>query len=177
MDTFIRERAETDISQLSDILLLVHDVDGYPVEGVSDPRAWLTLKNMLHAWVAIHNNRIVGHVGISLPSAYDSAAGILHEDFGIPLESIGVVQRLFVSPLVRNLGIGSELLETAMEYVKKYQRSLVLDVMEKDRAAIRAYKKHGWLEIGRFSHSVENARIPAVAFAYVEEYQRLQSEH
>ena len=41
MKATVRPREPRDLAQLAEALVRVHAADGYPVEGVADPRAWL----------------------------------------------------------------------------------------------------------------------------------------
>ena len=45
----IRERQDSDIPALAAALVEVHQLDGYPVEGVDNPKAWLQLHNAIGA--------------------------------------------------------------------------------------------------------------------------------
>jgi hypothetical protein len=53
----IRPRRDNDLPALADALVHVHTVDGYPVEGVTDPSAWLHHPHELQSWTA----EVAGH--------------------------------------------------------------------------------------------------------------------
>src|SRR5882757_2068218 len=55
MPLVIRRRTDDDIAELARVLVRVHEIDGYPVEGVSDPEAWLTPPGVMATWTALHD--------------------------------------------------------------------------------------------------------------------------
>jgi len=52
----------------------VHETDGYPVEGVDDPEAWIRPPAVLSAWVAEEDGTIVGHVAVIRPQGEGQSA-------------------------------------------------------------------------------------------------------
>src|SRR6185503_18070936 len=70
----IRPRASDDLPAAAAALVQVHHSDGYPVEGVADPAAWLTSPHQIAAWVAELDDHVVGHVALSEPQPDDAAA-------------------------------------------------------------------------------------------------------
>lgn len=52
MTLTIRSRRDEDLPDLAAALVRVHALDGYPVEGVADPEAWLRHPNELQSWIA-----------------------------------------------------------------------------------------------------------------------------
>ncbi|WP_424185419.1 GNAT family N-acetyltransferase [Actinokineospora sp. G85] len=130
----------------------MHDEDGYPVEGVDDPRAWLVSDALLIAFVATSGTSVVGHVGVSRPGPGDDAAALWAnhpEHDGSPIAVLG---RLFVDPRARGEQVGERLVRAAMNHAGEHDLRLVLDVMTKDRAAIRLYERLGWTRIGEAQH-------------------------
>ena len=149
----VRTRAAADLETCGPILRRVHELDGYPVEGVTDTDAWLNPQTLTKAWVATLDHTIVGHVLLTSPTADDEAAKLWHEQSGKPLAAITVLGRLFVDPLARGHHAGAHLMKTALQYATTHGLTAVLDVMEKDEAAIRLYKRAGWRPIGEARHS------------------------
>jgi hypothetical protein len=45
VEPIIRFRTADDLDQAGSVLVEVYELDGYPVEGVADPRAWLECPN------------------------------------------------------------------------------------------------------------------------------------
>ncbi|MDA2804446.1 GNAT family N-acetyltransferase [Nocardiopsis suaedae] len=160
----IRERRDDDLASAGQALIRVHETNGYPVEGVSDPIGWLTPENLLKAWVAELDGRIVGHVSLASGEGEDAAA-LWRQQAGSN-EPLAALERLFVAPEARSQGLGDRLVRAAMEEANRIGRRLLLDVMAKDQAAIRLYERLGWRRIGELSHGVpDGSTVPA--FGYV----------
>jgi len=161
----IRQRLEADIPAAADLLVRVHEHDGYPVEGVENPRAWLTSHAQRVAFVAIFDDQIVGHVSISEPSSSDDAVALWEAHPGRNDTPVATLGRLFVDPKVRGNQTGERLVRAAMQHASRQKVRLVLDVMTKDHAAIRLYERLGWECIGEAEHHVATDRsIPALCF-------------
>ncbi|WP_097867530.1 GNAT family N-acetyltransferase [Streptomyces sp. rh34] len=145
----IRLRARGDLSQAASALVAVHEVDGYPVEGVEDPERWLSPPELLAAWVAELSGRVVGHVAVS----------------GTHGGRTGVLERLFVLPEARQRRAGERLIRAAEEYAQDQNLSLELEVLAKDEAAIRLYRRLGWSETGQREHKLDTGDAhPALTF-------------
>ena len=151
-DITIRARATADLDAVAAALVEVHRTDGYPVEGVDDPHAWLVDSNQLAVWVAELDGRTVGHVALSEPQPGDAAAILWNDDPDNSGEPPAVLGRLFVLRDARGHALGEQLVQTATEYAQQHGRRLVLDVMTKDAAATRLYERLGWRRIGTTKH-------------------------
>ncbi|WP_101254531.1 GNAT family N-acetyltransferase [Streptomyces barkulensis] len=153
----IRPRQYEDIPEAAKALVRVHDLDGYPVEGVDQPEAWLTPPKLLRAWVAEVEGSVTGHVAINRPNGEEAVS--LWVDHSQEEEAhVAVLSRLFVAPEARGKDAGGELMRTAMTYAQREGLRLVLDVLSKDTAAMRLYEKLGWQQIGSSTHSYGNGR-------------------
>jgi GNAT superfamily N-acetyltransferase len=162
----VRERTSDDLPGAAAALVAVHASDGYPVEGVDDPEAWLTGSTLVQAWVGELDGRVVGHVGISLPQADDAAAAMLANMSEGADERAAVLGRLFVLDAARGQSLGRKLVQAATAYARRNGLRLVLDVMTKDAAAIRLYERLGWQRMGTTEHDDGKGRlVPAVCFA------------
>lgn len=159
----IRQRQDEDLDQLAKILVEVHKLDGYPVEGVSDPVAWLATSNLIQAWVAEVDGNVVAQVALSSPEPSDIAPHLARAaDHDQPLLVLG---RLFVSPNARGFRLGSTLTQTATQYAQDTGNRAVLDVMDKDVAAIRTYERLGWIPLGQADHHFGDQAVePATAY-------------
>lgn len=147
----IRPRLDSDIPQTAAGLVRVHARDGYPVEGVSQPAAWLTPHGLINAWVAVKSEIIIGHVAITRPT--DEWAVLLWiEQSGEDTGRVAVLARLFVVPEARSMAVGEGLMRAAVDYAHSQGIRLVLDVLAKDTAAIRLYTRLGWKNIGSAVH-------------------------
>lgn len=166
MSVVIRPRIEEDIPALADVLVRVHAKDGYPVEGVADPEAWLRSDRMLGAWVAEVDGEVVGHVMLTEPGGGDKAAQMLVRRDGLCAEDVAVLGRLFVDPTARGQRISYLLLDEAVLVAGVLKRRPTLDVMQKDAAAIAAYRRRGWVPLGNFNHLYPGGEEPAIAFSF-----------
>ncbi|MZD07752.1 GNAT family N-acetyltransferase [Streptomyces sp. SID5785] len=163
-DLVIRPFEDGDIAGASAALIEVHATDGYPVEGVEDPKAWLTSDDVLAAWVAAEEGRVVGHVSVMKPRG-EEAVVFWQKQSGDSQEGIGVLARLFVVRDARKRAAGERLMRAAMDYGQREGRRLVLDVVSKDVAAMRLYERLGWRKIGEAVHPYGDGQtIDAVCF-------------
>lgn len=161
----IRPRSESDLPALGRVLVEVHEHDGYPVEGVADPVAWLKSDRLIGAWVADLHGEPVGQVSLLRPGPDDEAAHLWIAQSGSSAESIAVLGRLFVGSKGRGQRLGRRLTETGQQHALAIGRRAVLDVMAKDRAAIHTYEALGWTRIGSMDHQFGDGKTePAWAF-------------
>lgn len=164
-DTVVRPRTNEDLAPAAAALVRVHHLDGYPVEGVSDPIAWLTPDGLVEAWVAELDGRVVGHAALVTATDSDDAARLWSAHSGTPVSEILVLARLFVDPDARGHKLGEDLTRAIMNAAARRGRPLVLDVMTKDTAAIRLYERLGWRRIGTVTHTFgDGHETPAVCY-------------
>ncbi|MEU5795243.1 GNAT family N-acetyltransferase [Streptomyces sp. NPDC047813] len=160
----VRLFEDTDLSGAAKALVEVHETDGYPVEGVEDPQAWLRSDDVLAAWVAEAREVIVGHVAIMSPRGEDAVSMWLAES-GENESRVAVLARLFVVKAARENATGKRLMEAAMSHARANGLRLVLDVVEKDTSAMRLYERLGWRKIGEATHHFGDGQsIPAVCY-------------
>lgn len=126
----ISERTDADLDALVEVLRRVHD-GGYPASWPTDPRSWVSPCGLVHAWVAIADGRVVGHVGVAV-----AAPGRTAE-----------VTRLFVDPAYRGHGLADQLLDAAEHGAPGSH--VRLDVTEETPSAWRLYERRGWRLTGR----------------------------
>lgn len=160
----IRPRRDEDLPALAAVLVAVHAVDGYPVEGVADPLTWLQIDGLIQAWVAELDGLTVGHIALGEPTSSDTAPKLVCDRIGASMDEIGVIERLFVSPLGRGHKLGGRLLATATGRCQQMGRVPTLDVMAKDRAAIHLYEANNWTALGKFHHRTLAGSVPAMAY-------------
>lgn len=127
----IRERRDEDLPGCVDILRAVHEQAGYPINWPADPARWLSPESALGCWVAVVDDRVVGHV--VLTAVRDHAE----------------VERLFVDPTATGQGIGRQLLQHCVTTAAALNRELSLEVVDNRGAAVHLYRRAGWLETGR----------------------------
>lgn len=160
----IRARTEADLSAACAVLVEVHRTDGYPIEGVDDPTAWITGTGQIRAWVAELNDVIVGHVAIAEPRPDDAAAALWREHD--PTASIAVLGRLFVLRSARGHALGRRLVHAAQAHASTQGMRLVLDVITKDEAAIALYERLGWRRLGTADHDGGQGNT-VLAYCYI----------
>jgi GNAT superfamily N-acetyltransferase len=148
----IRPRREEDLPRLASILVRVHAADGYPVEGVADPEAWLRHPQELQSWTAAHDDEPIGQVSLTRAQPEDDAAVAWREYAGGDVDRLAVAARLFVDPAHRGSGAGRLLMETARDFARSNGFAIALDVVLKDRAAIRLYERLGAERISDINH-------------------------
>ncbi|WP_433891288.1 N-acetyltransferase family protein [Streptomyces sp. CA-111067] len=162
----VRPITDADVPGAAAALTEVHATDGYPVEGVGNPEAWLRPPAVLGAWVAEEAGKIVGHVGVMRPQG-EGAVDLWREKSGEAEERIGVLARLFVVREARKHAAGERLMRAAMDYARQGSIRLVLDVMTKDTAAIRLYERLEWQRIGEVEHHFgAGEHIPAACYIW-----------
>jgi ribosomal protein S18 acetylase RimI-like enzyme len=160
----IRPFEDADLHGAASALVEVHATDGYPVEGIEDPRNWLRSDDVIAAWVAESEGEIVGHVAVMKPHGED-AVRMWIEQSGDDEKDVAVLARLFVVREARRRATGEKLMKAATDYAQRSQLRLVLDVMTKDRAAMRLYERLGWVKIGEAKHRYGNGHeIDAVCY-------------
>lgn len=167
MKCTIRTRLTEDLPALAEVLVRVHERDGYPVEGIADPAGWLNHPRALASWTAVIEDVPVGQVTLTSADPDEDAARIWADRTGGQASELAVVVRLFVDPEHRTVGAGRMLIAAALDHARALGRSVALDVMAKDRDAIRLYERLGGQRLGDVvhRHSADLAE-QAVVFAF-----------
>jgi GNAT superfamily N-acetyltransferase len=150
----IRRRTEADLPACEHLVRVVYELDGYPGHWPTDQRAFLAQPDALAAWVALVDGEIVGHAAL-LPDSSDASMDLAMAATGLPVEALGFVSRLFVSPDARRSGVGRTLLGTAEAFARGLGLRPVLDVVTRFQNAIDLYESSGWTRAG-----VVTAHIP-----------------
>lgn len=152
MSLIIRPRHSEDLPRLAHVLVRVHAHDGYPVEGVDHPEAWLIPPRQIAAWTALYEGQPVGQVSLTRAAESDDAAIIWHRSTGRPISELALLVRLFIDPEHRRHGAGQQLAVTAYSFARERDLAIAFDVMLKDHAAIRLYERLGCRRIGVITH-------------------------
>jgi len=162
----VRERQNDDLSVLAAVLERVHAHDGYPVEGVADPRAWLEHPHEIRSWTAVVDGVPVGQVTLTEAQPEDDAACAWIERTGGSVADIAVMARLFLDPGHRGVGLARLLVLALRRHAQLVGRTVVFDVMAKDVAAIHFYDRAGAEQIAEVTHRF-NVDLTEPAFVYV----------
>lgn len=148
----IHPREARDVEPLGVVLARVHAKDGYPVEGVGDPEAWIEPPNELRGWTAEVDDEPVGHISLTAGTDHDDAARLWQAQTGGSLADLAIPVRLFVDPPHRGQGIANRLMLAAYEHARAHDKSVAFDVMLKDQDAIRLYESLGCRLLGEITH-------------------------
>lgn len=161
----IRPRQPEDLSELGKVLVRVHELDGYPVEGVENPEAWLTPPHQIAAWTALLDNQPIGQVSLTEAGPEDDAARVWVNKTGGEYADVAIPVRLFVDPAHRTRGAGKQLMLAAYQEAESLSRHLVFDVMLKDQKAIQLYESLGSRRLGTITHHhSEGLEEPAAVY-------------
>ncbi|UPK75697.1 GNAT family N-acetyltransferase [Nocardioidaceae bacterium SCSIO 66511] len=162
----VRRRHEDDLTELAQVLVRVHALDGYPVEGVADPEAWLTPDTELASWTAEYDGTIIGQITLAQATPDDDAAQVWRDATDGSIEELTIPLRLFVDPAHRDLGAGRDLMLAAGTYAVTHGRPIAFDVMLKDKRAIALYESIGCRRLGTITHRhSEGLTEPAAVYA------------
>jgi ribosomal protein S18 acetylase RimI-like enzyme len=152
MTLAIRPRRNEDLPDLAAALVRVHALDGYPVEGVADPEAWLRHDHELQSWTAVDGDQPIGQVTLTRAVPDDDAARAWQQHTGGDIDCLAIPARLFVDPDHRGSGAGRLLMEAAVDFARTRGLAIAFDVMLKDRAAIRLYERLGAQRVADLTH-------------------------
>jgi len=165
----VREREDTDLPELAVVLRRVYAADGYPVEGIADPPAWLEHPHAIQHWTAVVDGTPVGQVTLAEAQPGDDAARAWVEHTGGSVTDVAVMARLFVDPRHRGEGLAGLLIVVLRHHAHLLGRTVVLDVMAKDTAAIRLYDRSGAERIAEVTHRFNDGLTePALVYAFPE---------
>lgn len=146
----VRLRGDADVVACVRLAEIVHANDGYPVYLSGDLVSFLVEPDAIGAWVAVHDDEIVGHVALH-PGRTGAVTDLATEKTGMPASCFGVVTRLLVSPRTRRSGIGRALLDHASGAAMQLGLRPILDVVDRHMSAIRLYESGGWVRLGQIT--------------------------
>ena len=149
----IRGRRPSDWETLEAIALETHRLDGYPKYLPTDLRSFIMDDDALGAWVALDDDRAIGHVALH-PRSATEVMNVALSATGFGEDEVAMVARLLVAPDARRRGTGRALLERATGEAARLGRRALLDVVEEHRDAITLYERCGWTRVGRVEWSL-----------------------
>ncbi|NWJ72323.1 GNAT family N-acetyltransferase [Pseudonocardia sp. ICBG1293] len=163
----VRERQDGDLPALAGVLERVHAHDGYPVEGIADPRAWLEHPHEIRSWTAVVDDVPVGQVTLTDAQPDDDAARAWIEHTGGHGTDIAVMARLFLDPGHRGTGLAGFLILALRHHAQLIGRTVVFDVMAKDTAAAGLYDRSGAERIAEVTHRFgDGLTEPALVYVF-----------
>ena len=146
----IRRRKDSQVAACSRLLGLVSSENGYPLPRPASSRGWLTGDDVLDAWVAEQHGMIVGHVGITRVDSDPASAFRWREVTGRPASELVGVSRFFVRSNARGQGLGTALLEMAVEAARARGLVPVAEVVSASRGGVPLYDRAGWRMAGMY---------------------------
>lgn len=162
----VRRREPADLPALGQVLVRVHAVDGYPVEGAAEPVAWLTPATEIASWSAEYDGKLIGQITLAQATAQDDAARVWADATGGNIDDLAIPVRLFVDPDHRARGAGRDLMLAAGAYAVSHRRPVAFDVMLKDAHAIKLYESLGCKRLGTITHHHSDGLTePAAVYA------------
>lgn len=160
----VRARRDDDLDELVTIAGRVSAADGYPISLPDrDLARFLTRPKPVAAWVAVRDERIVGHVALNAETSRPVMALVAKL---APERPALFVARLLVDPEARREGAGRSLLEQARRAAVESGHCPMLDVVEtpKSEPAISLYRGDGWEEVGRVPFGRSGAEVDELVF-------------
>ena len=117
------------------------------IEGVS---TWLEEDPSLLRLVALHDDRVVGHVQLVAADAGDPDVAKALIDLGRKPKGFAESSRLFVDPEFRGLGVGRLLARAAASRAWALGLRSLATVMVSQEESVALYRSEGWIESGSF---------------------------
>lgn len=154
----IRMKTEDDVEQCVNLLLQVHEADGYPMYLPEDVPAFITPEYEVAAWVAEQDGRVVGHAALHRADV-DPTLAAAQRATGLPAERLAVVSRLFTSPTLRRAGVGRTLLRHATRQAESRGQRAVLDVGQTLDAPVALYEAEGWERVDSLALRVAHEAV------------------
>ena len=148
-ETVVRPRDPADLPALVTILATQQQASGYPVRWPLPFPAedFVARSGELGAWVAEVDGDLAGHVAVLEPGdGWETEAFVAGT--GLEPDRLAAVSALFVDPDVRGRGLGSRLLDVAVERIRALGRVPVLDVVQEHSVAADLYRRRGWRVVG-----------------------------
>ena len=143
----IRRRRPKDLDACVHVLTLVYSEGRYPVHWPDAPRAWLD-EDVIDAWVLERQGELLGHVAIARVGRDPLSVLRWREITGRDPSELACVTRLYVRPRARGQGIGSALLEVALEEIRARGLIPVCEVVSVSQDAVAFFEDLGWRERG-----------------------------
>ena len=122
-----------------------------------DLAAWLAKPADLNRWVAVHEDQIVGHMGLgnpAQPQLEKFVAALGHADI-----HFAELCRTCIAPEFRQLGIASLLTRVAIKHAISIGRIAVSTVLTNRTAWLSNMLETGWRDVGRLETDTEGTEL------------------
>lgn len=139
----VRPRRPADLPACIRLMGMVSAEAHYPYRRPTSARAWLAGAEIWDAWVTEHDGELLGHVALTRIAPGGSAVH-WREITGHQPGELAAISRLFVRAKARGRGLGSALLDTAVDDARRRGLLPVLEVVSNCHDAIRLYDDRGW---------------------------------
>ena len=146
----IRRRHDNQLAACSRLLGLVSSESGYPLPRPGARLEWLTGPDVLNAWIAEQHGRVQGHVAIARVDGDPGTAMRWREVTGRHASELAEVSRLFVRSHVRGQGLGTALLEKAVEECTAHGLMPVAMMVSASKQGVPFYDRHGWRMVAMY---------------------------
>lgn len=147
----IRKRLGDDIQEVTRLIELTRERDGYPPHWPPDAGRFVASRDELTSFVADDEGAVVGHIALNASSA--SPVMELATTTGLRADRLACVARLVVQPGWRRQGVARRLLEAATSSAVELARTPILDVVTWFDPAISLYESAGWTRCGQVTIS------------------------
>ncbi len=134
---------------LESLLLEAQPHTGYPsVWPLPMPvREFIAREREVGAWVAVVEDAVVGHVGVTHPDPEDELTSHWVASTALGVESLGLIGAVFVDHRLTGRGIGGALLDHAVAQIRTHGWVPILDVLDEQAVAKQIYQRRGWRAI------------------------------
>lgn len=119
------------------------------------------------SWIAEASGAPIGQSSLTRAPADDAVTRLWLRETGGDRARLALLVRVFVDPDHRSYGVGRQLVQTAIDHARASGLAVALDVMKKDRVAIRLYEKMGARRLGSITHHHSDGLTePAAVYAF-----------
>lgn len=146
----IRRRKDHQLAACARLLGLVSVESAYPIPRQPDRREWLSGEDVLYAWTAEEHGRVQGHVALARVDRDPMTAMRWREVTGRPPSELAEVSRFFVRSSARGRGIGTALLETAVDESRARGLLPVGKMISTSRRGVPFYDRAGWRMVAMY---------------------------
>ena len=160
----IRRRKDSHLAATVRLLGLVSNETGYPNPRPASRHEWLIGDDVLDAWIAEQEGRIQGHVAIKRADGDPTVALRWREVTGRPASELAGVSRFFVRSSARGRGLGTALLETAVDEARARGLLPVAEMVSTSRRGIALFDRLGWRMVAMYPYGERGDGLEAYLY-------------